>query len=179
MIIQEAGIYALLTPDRTFDKWVKLEAGSEIVDGYYLPQIVSDRPIFDSDVERLDEDIPIIDLEAQIATKTWVVVALDLDAVGNPTAFLADYFDTANANRDRIGKLLMDQIDLKPSLGFTLFGVGKAGLGSSSVFKLRAPANDNGFYFALSALSTAANLSAQDRTTVNASLKKYNLRRVL
>jgi hypothetical protein len=179
MIIKTTGIYALLTPDRTFEKWVKLEAGSEIVDGYYLPQIISDRPTFDPDVEKLDEGTPVIDLEAQTATKTWVVVALDLDSVGNPTAFLADYFDTANANRDRIGRLLMDQIDVKPSLGFSLFGVSKAGLGSSSVFKLRTPANDNGFYFALAALATAASLNDQDRTTVNASLKKYNLRRVL
>jgi hypothetical protein len=124
-------------------------------------------------------DTPIIDLEAQTATKTWVVVALDLDSVGNPTVFLSNYFDTNNVNRDRIGKLLMDQIDLKPSLGFRLFGVGKAGLGSSSVFKLRKVSEDNGFYFALSELAVAANLSEQDRATVNASLKKFNLRTVL
>ena len=181
MIIQETGIFALLSPDpdRIFIKWVKIEAGSEVADGYYLPQVISAQPTIDPDVEKLEEGTPIIDLVANTATKTWVVVALDLDVVGNPTAFLADYFDTNNVNRDRIGKLLMDQIDLKPSLGFKLFGVGKARLGSISVFKLRKTSEDNGFYFALSALATVASLNAQDRVTVNASLKKYNLRKVL
>lgn len=179
MIIEETAIYALLNNAEEFVRWATLEAGSEVNGFYYLLQIVDPLPTFDPEIEKVIEGTPVLDLIARTARKAWIVQALDLDAVGNPTAFLADYFDTANTNRDRIGKLLMDQIDLKSSLGFRLFGVGKAGLGSSSVFKLRAPANDNGFYFALSALATAANLSAQDRATVNASLKKYNLRRVL
>ncbi len=171
MIITESGTYARLKPDQTFDKWVDREVGDKVRDGFYLPQVIATQPTFDPDIEKLGEDTPIIDLVANTATKTWVAIALDLDKTGNPSGFLAEFFDTQHTNRKRIGDLLLDQIALNPVLGFRLF--------PSSVFRLRAPVNDNGFYKGLIGLADAASLNAQDRATVNAQLKAYKLRRVL
>jgi hypothetical protein len=178
MIIAETGIYALLKPDRTFDKWVTLTAGSEVADNYYLPQIIADLPTFDPDTEKLIESIPIIDLIAQTATKTWLVVALDLDTVGNPTAFMQEFFDGSNSDRMRIGGLLAAQAGANPISWFR-FVEGSRGTqtrGTSSIFRLRAIANDNGFYKGLQELVTAAALSSGDKTIINNRLKKNKLR---
>jgi len=178
MIIQATGVYARLTDAQLFEKWVDLVAGSEVADGYYLPQVIATLPTFDPDIEELKEGTPIIDLVGQTAAKTWLVDTLDLDAVGKPTGFMQEFFDGNNSDRMRIGGLLAAQAGANPISWFRFVEGSRSsqGRGSANIFQLRIIANDNGFYKGLQELVTAAALSSDDKTIINNRLKKNMLR---
>jgi hypothetical protein len=177
-IIQTTGTYARLDDNQQFLRWVDLVQGTEVAEGYFLPQVIAAEPSFDPDTEKLIEGTPIIDLVGQTATKTWIVVTLDLETVGDPIAFMQEFFDSNNSDRMRIGGLLADRAGANPISWFR-FVEGSRGIqirGGKSIFQLRAISNDNGFYKGLQELVTAAALDNGDKATINTRLKKNKLR---
>ena len=186
MTVVTEGWYAIVEDNGTFREWRYL-VNADVDTNNVWPQIVDAQPAFDPDTQFLTEGVPSVDQGSHVVHKTWVVNAIDLDITGNPKAFMIEILDlppspnAAQIERHRIGELLrtaakasLENMELWVRLHF-----GSELLREGQDYKLRQPANDNGFYFALIGLATAAALTAAERSTLNARLKVHNLRRVL
>ena len=186
MIIPTDGIYAIVEDNGTFREWRFLTAGTEADGNNVWPQVVDAQPAFDPDLQYLTEGIPVVDAPLHVVHKTWVINTIDLDTSVHTKEFLNELFDlppSPNANqieRNRIGELLRTAATSSlVNMELYVRMLEGADNDRNGVYKLRSPGVDKGFYFGLTGLATAANLTAGERSTLNARLKKYNLRRVL
>ena len=187
MILTNDGIYAIVEDDRTFREWRFLPAGAAVDENNVWPQVVDAEPTYDPDLEYLTEGTPVVDVASRNVRKTWVVNTIDLDKSTTARVFLGELFDlppsptAVQIERNRIGELIRTAAtsSLVNMELYVRMLEGACLVRGEAIYKLRAPASDKGFYFGLTRLATAANLTAGERSTLNARLKKYNLRRVL